>query len=404
MTDNVQRFWGDDEHEDENPQDFINSIEISFLHKANATDAQKLKSFELHLRSGSVAKQWWNGLPTTSNDTWDHLVAAFETRWPEKTPTVKTVEEKQAALERAKITEDELGTRVKVQGVEEFAHVVWAHKIERLATAIPDTNGLLIGAVRKAMPKSLQKVIGSSHKDWGSFCKAVREASLTEIEEAKAEEKEAQSLRDEVKKLQNLQSASAKGFANAFQGLTISNPTPNMKFPNPQVRQPNLNTQLTAHTSPQTPNPPAYRRDRPPAARMEDVIRLALTIQPDTPAGRAAYNTQITEWNANNPRQFVNELRPYPLSPGTSPVATGECWKCGKPGHLGPSCSTTNQVPALEQRWRSIAATIKRDSNLATVDNVNYVGNEAWHSQEEYDRQVIANFLANQGKEQGSST
>jgi hypothetical protein len=402
MTESIPKFWGDDNHEDENPQDFINSIEILFVQRPNFTDAQKLKTFQLYLKSGSVAKQWWNGLPSTDNDTWDHLVSAFGTRWPEKTPTVKTVEEKQAALERARITEDEVGTRVKIQGVEEFAHVVWADKIEKLATAIPDTNGLLIGAIRKTMPKSLQKVVGSGHKNWAAFCAAVRTATLTEIEEAKAEEKEAQSLRDEVKKLQGLQSASVKGITAAFQGLAITNPTHNAKFPIPQARNPNTSNNFVAQTFPPTP---AYGRDRPAAARMQDVIRLALKIQPDTPAGRTAYNTQITEWNTNNPRQFVNETRPYPLSPGTSPVASGECWKCGMPGHLGPNCSTTNPVPALEQRWRAIAATIKRESNLAPAESVNYVAaNETWLSREEYDQQVIANFLANQGKEQGSST
>jgi hypothetical protein len=38
------------------------------------------------------------------------------------------------------------------------------------------------------------------------------------------------------------------------------------------------------------------------------------------------------------------------------------------------------------------------------MGNVNYVTtDDAWLSREEYDRRVIANFLAEQGKEQGSS-
>jgi hypothetical protein len=405
MTESIQKFWGDDEHDDENPQDFINSVEILFIQRPTFTEAQKLKTFQLYLKSGSVAKQWWNGLEPKENDTWEHLVSAFNTRWPEKIPTVKTVEEKQAALERSRITEDEVGTRVKIQGVEEFMHVVWADKIEKLAAAIPDSNGLLISTIKKTMPKSLQKVVGSGHKDWASFCRAIRTATLTEIEEAKTEEKEAQSLRDEVKKLQSLQSAAAKSITTAFQGLALNNPAPNVKFPALQTRQGNASNPFIPRAPSTTQNAPAYGRDRTPAARMEDVTRLALVIQPDTPAGRTAYNAQIAEWNTNNPRQFVNELRPYPLTPGTSPVASGECWKCGHPGHLGPNCNVGNQVPALEQRWRAIAATIRRDSNATTVENVNYVTtNEAWLSREEYDQQVIANFLANQGKEQGSST
>jgi hypothetical protein len=81
-------------------------------------------------------------------------------RWPSKAPIVKTVEEKQAALEWTTITEEEVGTKMKVKGVKEFTHVVWVDKVEWLAAAIPDTNGLLIGAVRKVMPKALINLYG----------------------------------------------------------------------------------------------------------------------------------------------------------------------------------------------------------------------------------------------------
>ena len=102
-------FWGDDEHEDEYPQDFLNSIEQLFIQKSNATDAQRLWVFQLYLKSGSVAKQWWNDLPTSNKDTWEYLIQVFEKRWLDKATTVKTVEEKQAALKRTKIMEEEVG-------------------------------------------------------------------------------------------------------------------------------------------------------------------------------------------------------------------------------------------------------------------------------------------------------
>ena len=102
-------FWGDDERKDKYPQDFLNLIEQLFIQKSNAMDAQRLWAFQLYLKSGFVAKQWWNDLPTSDKDTWEHLVQAFEKRWPDKATTVKTVEEKQAALERTKITEEEVG-------------------------------------------------------------------------------------------------------------------------------------------------------------------------------------------------------------------------------------------------------------------------------------------------------
>jgi hypothetical protein len=209
MPETTTPFWGDDEHPAENPQDFLKSMQCWGLNKSNATDEQKLENFELNLKSGAAAEQWWDGLPAHDNDTWPHLVQAFRQRWPSKPPTVKTVEEKQAALEQTRISEEEVGKRVKTDGVDELAHVVWADKIEHLAAAIPDTNGLLISAVRKPMPRVLQKVTGAGHTNWASFCSAVRMATLTQINEAKEEEKQTRDLLEKVRKLEEQRNTSA---------------------------------------------------------------------------------------------------------------------------------------------------------------------------------------------------
>ena len=159
--------------------------------KSNITDIQKLWAFQLYLKLGSVAEQWWNNLPTSDKYTWEHHVQAFKKRWPDKATTVKTVEEKQAALEQMKIMEEEVGKQVKNNRVEEFAHVVWVDKIEQLAVVISDMNSLLIGNIWKTMPKVLQKVTGLGHTDWMTFCKAICMATLSQIDEAKEEEREA---------------------------------------------------------------------------------------------------------------------------------------------------------------------------------------------------------------------
>ena len=56
--------------------------------------------------------------------------------------------EKQAELEGEKITEAELGKKVKVNGAEVYTHVAWANKVEKLAKAIPDNNNLLVVGCR----------------------------------------------------------------------------------------------------------------------------------------------------------------------------------------------------------------------------------------------------------------
>ena len=164
-------------------------------------------------------------------------------------------------------------------------------------------------------------------------------------------------------------------------------------------------THRTNNTFPTNAAQPAgdqtpYQVNQPPE------VWLALPIQPNTPVGWAAYDRQIVDWNSANPGQTVSEFRPYPLVLGTNPVASDECWKCGMVGHMGCNCDSPVQVPILEQHWWSIAATIKHNCRTTTSNNINinFIGSDQpWLTKEEYDQQVIANFLADQGKGQGSS-
>jgi hypothetical protein len=58
MTINI--FWGDYKHDD--TQDFLLWIEQLFVPR---TDTEKLEAFEIHLKSGSEADQWWENLGTS---------------------------------------------------------------------------------------------------------------------------------------------------------------------------------------------------------------------------------------------------------------------------------------------------------------------------------------------------
>jgi hypothetical protein len=124
----------------------------------------------------------------------------------------------------------------------------------------------------------------------------------------------------------------------------------------------------------------------------------------NTSAGQASYNTQIMQWNTQHTRQQVNKTQPYPLSPGTAPAASGECWKCGMLRHMSPSCESSTPIPGLEAQWRSIATSIKHSCPPTAMGSINYVDKiTPWGSKEEYDQQVIADYLGSQGKEQRSS-
>jgi hypothetical protein len=228
------------------------------LNKTNATDMQKLENFGLNLKSNAAAEQWFNSLLTKDRDTWDHLIQAFNKQWPNKVPTIKTVEEKQMALEQTRISKEEVGRRIMMNSVEELVHVIWADKIEWLAATIPDTNGLLISTVHRSMPKVLLKVTDSGHTNWAMFCMA----TLAQIIEAKQEEEEACNLKEQVRKLQELHEMSAWDITNALQWLTMSTPSSSPCFPTLRMQPTNaMNNQPPAHTTYQMPNQPAHRQN-----------------------------------------------------------------------------------------------------------------------------------------------
>lgn len=306
--DNTKLFWGDGEHEDENPQDFMNSVERSFFGKTSLTDNDKLKQFKLHLKAGSVAMTWLTGLATNKKDTWERLQASFEGRWPEKAPPAKSSIEKVGLLKAAKLTDAEMGKRVKIDGVEEFSHIVWAHKIERLANAVPDTIGILISTIRKDMPSVLQHYVSGEHTSWLSFCDAIRAVSLTQIEEEQAKEKAAKQLIEDVRLIKE-RGTPSKALGNAFRNINIGAPIPAPRFNAPQTFTP---PQPTFQNAPAPTYPQQQRtlpfQSRPDADRLNDITRLALPKHPDNPVGHLAYNAQIVTWTANNPQGQVNEL------------------------------------------------------------------------------------------------
>ena len=74
-------FWGDGKQEEENPQDFMNRLKLAFMQKAVAVNkADKIKTFHLKLKAGSMAKEWFDGLKAMEKNTWAYPQTAFEER------------------------------------------------------------------------------------------------------------------------------------------------------------------------------------------------------------------------------------------------------------------------------------------------------------------------------------
>ncbi|KIM82768.1 hypothetical protein PILCRDRAFT_88425 [Piloderma croceum F 1598] len=104
-----------------------------------------------------------------------------------------------------------------------------------------------------------------------------------------------------------------------------------------------------------------------------------LTQQPDSETNRAAYQAQVVDWHRNNPGTTPDEQHHYPLTPGTAPLGSRECYDCGHPGHTQgapPPVCLGQTLPEPERTWHRIAGFINREfkkENRAAA-GVNYIG------------------------------
>jgi len=110
--------------------------------------------------------------------------------------------------------------------------------------------------------------------------------------------------------------------------------------------------------SPQTPTPNRGQFGTTQVTN-QDLARKAIAASsafPDTPEGKTNYLTALHAWEAVYPpaREADFTTAPYPLTPGTAPIGSRECYTCGIYGHItrehDPAIPAVN---AREQRWRA---------------------------------------------------
>ncbi|KAF8064947.1 hypothetical protein FPV67DRAFT_1419562, partial [Lyophyllum atratum] len=339
------------------PRDFLNKLERMFMIKATFSDENKISYFQFSLKDGGPASQWFDALAENQKQTWNALRAAYNLRWPAKTAVVKTQAEKQTELNEVKIREDELCRKVKVNGIEVYTHVAWADKVERLAKAIPDDNNLLVQATRSGMAPSLKALVPHSHNTWATW----RSSGV-------------RTYRPQPPP------TLSKVLGAAFAKVDLGPRMPQPSFGPPRI------------ATPQYHNPAlAAPRRRTDAQKWDIIHRLPAPI-PDSPANRAAYQASVTRWHTTHPGfDAATEDRPYPLTPGTCALGTGECMGCGMMGHRSDTCTSQQKLPDIESRWRrkvnSIKSAVARAADQTAA--VNLVEDEGFViTESEYRAQV----------------
>ncbi|KAJ7209932.1 hypothetical protein C8J57DRAFT_1540123 [Mycena rebaudengoi] len=287
------------------------------------------------------------------------MSAAFDVKWPKRAALRRVGQDAIDDLQAETLKPEDIGKRVNHGGAEEFAHVVWARKLVRIAGDIPDAGGLFIGVVLQKAPLVMQELLvpGTVFANWAVFETAVVGIKQAAIVHAKAKETRLVEMAVVKPTARNSVTSQLPTHVHPQQRFVPQPYPPYPQFP-PSAPRP------TAFTPPQQfQSQPAPRAYRPDSERLADLLKNIPVHHPPTAPGHAAYQKLIADWHTANPNQGPNELRPYPLSPGSAPLdAQGECFGCGMFGHITHDC-TNPPMPPLEKKWRQIATSIRNGAN-----------------------------------------
>jgi len=222
-------FYGDG-RADENPYDFLKAVQNSFSNQPGITQEEKCERLYLNCKSDFDAEEWYDNLPQNDKATWTVLTVAFRICWPQRAKVQKTPEQKKAELFAQTLDEGKMLDKEEIGRAEVYAYIAWADCVDKLSTALGDTQGFLVSVMRDNLPKALRNVIGISHTDWATFTAAVRNVSHTALQLAI----------DDKNRLRNLENAMAR------QAL--------MQSPTAAIRQLLNRTHISA-TQPPSPSP-----------------------------------------------------------------------------------------------------------------------------------------------------
>ena len=118
-------FYGDG-WADENPYDFLKTIQTSFDNKPGITQEEKCEHLYLHCKSDFDAEEWYDNLPPADKTSWAALSTAFCLRWPRRAKVQKTPEQKKAELFAQRLDEKTMPDKEEIGGTKVYKYIAWA--------------------------------------------------------------------------------------------------------------------------------------------------------------------------------------------------------------------------------------------------------------------------------------
>jgi hypothetical protein len=325
------------------PRDFLKKIKLSFR-KWNVDENKQVEEFGLYLKTDSEAEEWYNALASPENNNFTNLAAAFTNRFPATPKAKPTKAELERELINARLKPEELGKKDE-NGV--YTHIAFADKLLRLATAasIHATSSSII-SVRESLPRIIREKVKEEQTNWTGFVTEIKGVGIEHIRDGVAKEDE---KRKEMEELE-------RRLTNKFTQATPPN------TPSKSLARSFASASLQSPSRPQRTNSRNPFNSLPTPASLSDADRTTLRSNlnslphhPNTAEGLAAYQKQCQDWARTwGKDQRVTFQTPFPLTPGTLPVLSGECFRCAKGQHRGLECNEIPGIPTKESEWRRL--------------------------------------------------
>ncbi|THG96054.1 hypothetical protein EW026_g5698 [Hermanssonia centrifuga] len=399
----LTKFGGDDPTEDAHT--FMLELEANF--DDNLSDKRKMSILAALIKRNSSADTWFESVPDATKAKWDDLKTAFKLQWPKKPAQGISVTEAVDTLKSRVLTSSRLGSYETMHNQDVPAHVVWGRSIVADAKKW-NVPGLIANDIRAAMPDPLKGLLSTVITEWDVLLKELESVSVPALKErVKERNKYEQRRLDLERNLSKVHLAGQRPMAYptaSYQHRQSTAPRPPLssgdafsRGPLPRRTPPDYGGAATYNSLPRGPPQQSFQRApfrslASPHVRLQRLRDNTARIphQPDTPEGRAAYQRQCDEWARVNNTLEPREDNPYPLTPGTLPLGSRECYRCAQGKHPASSC-TADGVPPREASWRAAAGNIIRTAtrmDRAGPANVLYIGNHYRPYQPSYDDNV----------------